>query len=92
MAVLREGIGPAEHEQSAIEHVAGIKDPGRRHVHDVALENLGTDQKHQPYNEPCGGLAHKGAHTINEMKKPLNSHGNQSNRGKQQGHRLNRWP
>ncbi|OWK21936.1 hypothetical protein AJ88_13180 [Mesorhizobium amorphae CCBAU 01583] len=34
MGILRQPVCPGEHEQRAVEHVAGVEDPRGWHIHD----------------------------------------------------------
>ena len=61
VGVLRQGVGPGQHEQRAVEHVVGVVDPCRRRVQDVALEDLDAHLGRQHDDEPGRSLAHPGA-------------------------------
>ncbi len=75
MGVLRQRIGAADHEQRAVQHVGRVEDPGRRHVENIALENLGADQHHQSHDQPGGGLAEPSADAVDGVQETLRVHG-----------------
>jgi len=82
MPVLRQRVGSSEHEQRAVEHIAGIEYPRRRHVQDIALEDFDADERHQPDDEPCRGLAHPHADAIDRVQNMLDVHARQPIGGK----------
>jgi hypothetical protein len=75
VGILRQGVGPPEHEQRAVQHVLGIEDPSRRRVHDVAFEDLDADDRHQGDDQPGRELADPSADAVDHMQKALDSHG-----------------
>jgi len=74
MAVLAQRVSPAHHEQGAIDHVAGIKNPGSGGVECVTFENFGHDQQHQHNDEPGKSLAHRHAEAVGRMEQGLGVH------------------
>ena len=74
VGVLRQRVGPAEHEQRAVEHVVEVEDPRRRRVHDVALEDFDAHDGHQRDDQPGRGLADPGADAVDRVQKPLDAH------------------
>src|SRR5215217_3638267 len=74
VGVLGQRVGAGEHEQRAVKHIAGVKYPGRRHVHHVALDDLDTDKGHQPDNEPCSSLADPRADAVDHVQELLDIH------------------
>ena len=74
MGVLRQRVGAGQHEHAAVEHVARIEDPCRRHVHDVTLEYLDADKRHEPDDEPRRGLADPCADAVDRMQNLLDVH------------------
>src|SRR5258705_1755946 len=74
MGVLRQRVGAAQHEEGAVQHVVQVEDPGRRHVHDVALEHLDADGTHQHDHQPGGSLADPGADAVDRVQETLDAH------------------
>jgi hypothetical protein len=74
MAVLRQSVSAAHHEQGAIEHGIQIKDPGRRRVKDIPLEHLNRYCQHQDHDQPGEQLARPGADAIGHADETGNIH------------------
>ena len=68
VGVLRQRVGAAQHEQRAVQHVVEIEDPGRRRIHDVALEDFDADDRHQDDDQPGRGLADPCADAVNRVQ------------------------
>ena len=74
MAVVRQGVGAAHHEQRAVHHVVDVVDPCRRRVQRIALEDLGADHQHQGDDQPSEGLADEGAEPVDGVEEALGVH------------------
>src|SRR3954451_3092865 len=75
VSVLRQRIGPAEHEQAAVQHVVEVEYPGRRRIQEIALEDLDADDAHQDDDQPGCRLADPGGDAVNRMQDALDAHG-----------------
>ena len=74
MGVLGQRIGPAQHERRAVQHIVGVEDPRRRHVHDVALEDFDANNGHQRDNQPGRSLTNPCADAVDRVQKTLDVH------------------
>jgi hypothetical protein len=59
---------------SAVHLVVGVEDPRRRHIHDVALEDLDADRGHQQDDQPGRRLADPRADAVDEIEELLDGH------------------
>ena len=75
--VLRQRVGAGEHEQGAVEHVAGVEHPGRRHVEGIALEDLDADQPISAMISHAAALPTQVLMPSTVWRKLLDAHGRQ---------------
>jgi hypothetical protein len=74
VARLGQGVGPAHHEQRAVQHVVEVEDPGGGSIEDVALEDLDGDDEGERHDQPREGLARPVADLIDGVDEALRVH------------------
>ena len=66
VAVARQRIGAGQHEQRAVEHVAGVERPLGRRQEQVAHEHFVAGGEGENEDAPAGGLADPGADLVDD--------------------------
>jgi hypothetical protein len=75
VAGLGQGVGPAHHEEGAVQHVVEVEDPRGGGVQDVALEHLDGYHEGQGDDQPGEDLARPVADLVDGVDQPLRVHG-----------------
>jgi hypothetical protein len=75
VAGLGQGVGPAQHEQRAVQHVVEVEDPGGGSVQDVALEDLDRHHEGEGDDQPGEDLARPVADLVDDVEESLGAHG-----------------
>ncbi len=86
VARLGQGVGPAHHEQGAVQHVVEVEDPRGGGVQDVALEHLDGYHEGEGDDQPGKRLARPVADLVDGADEALRAHREGGPDAKQAGH------